>query len=113
MPKLGKFIALLASDKEHEVLAAVSAMKRQLAVDNLDFNDLARHVDHTLSAACAQKISFQGVETVCVWLLAKFVTAWERNFLNDIKYQIHLSEKQLEILTTLAARYKCPYRPPY
>lgn len=40
--RVGKFIALLASDKDGEVLAAVSAIKRALAAEQLDLNDLAK-----------------------------------------------------------------------
>jgi len=44
-PKLGKIIRMLASDKDHEVLAAVRALRRTLTSKGDDFHTLAAKVD--------------------------------------------------------------------
>jgi hypothetical protein len=43
-PQIGKLLAMLASDQDGEVLAAVAAIKRCLAGAKLDLNDLARAI---------------------------------------------------------------------
>jgi hypothetical protein len=44
---VAKLIALLASDRDGEVLGAVAAMRRTLASESLDLNDLARVITGT------------------------------------------------------------------
>jgi len=47
IPKLGKLIRLLDSDVAAEALAARDAIRRALAREDLDFNDLAYELDGT------------------------------------------------------------------
>jgi len=44
-PKLGKFVRLLGSDNEGEVVAAARALVRTLTAQGCDLHDLAKHVE--------------------------------------------------------------------
>lgn len=44
-PKLGKFVRLLGSDSDGEVVAAARALVRTLTAQGCDLHDLARHVE--------------------------------------------------------------------
>jgi hypothetical protein len=67
--KLGRTIALLASDKEGEIVAAAHAAKRLLAAGGRDFNDLGSFIESNFF-----KPADDDWLAIATWLAARFDT---------------------------------------
>lgn len=64
-PQLGKIIRLLSSSIDGEVIAAVAAINRTLALHNLDIHDLAEVVDAGLQQKPAAKSKPSCAKPMC------------------------------------------------
>jgi len=124
LPKLGRFIRLLASDQPGEVAAAASALCRTLATEGCDVHDLARHIE--IGPRVVQQIIYRDRPTepehdswseaedranrVAAALLRPEVklTVWERDFVTSIVEQLRdgslLSDKQKAVLKQIVAK---------
>jgi hypothetical protein len=89
--KLAKLIRLLASDKDGEVIAAVSALNRALQADGLDIHQLAEAVERTsLVPPQAPPSSAGGNES---W---RYVRGW------CARHKEYLSERDQAFIASLA-----------
>jgi hypothetical protein len=109
---VAKCIALLASDKDGEILAAVSAMRRTLAAEKLDLHDLANVVAGSPSTTAGTTNNGQGFDPVAAaqFCLASPVAFDDREvkFLLNIEHLIRrgyrLTAKQAKWLGDLHLR---------
>lgn len=92
-PKLTKLLPLLGTNHDGEALAAVRAIERTLKSAGLDFHDLAS----SLEAAATLNRDPQTWEEVAIWCRE-----------ND---HGHLTPKEREFVTSVAAQLVCGRQP--
>lgn len=119
-PKLGKFVRLLGSDNDGEVVAAARALVRTLTAQGCDLHDLAKHVEagervvyrdrviYRDPAPAAKPCASQDTTdwpSIIKWCHASDkgrLTPWERSFITDVANQFARggtpSEKQQSII---------------
>jgi hypothetical protein len=99
-PTISKLLALLGSNRDGEVAAAVAAMRRVLASSGADFHDLARAIAPTT----ADTDDWRDVLAFCA-MHADTLDDSDREFLACIaRYRKQPSEKQLKWLHDIAAK---------
>ena len=97
-PRIAKCIALLASDRDHEVLASVRALRRTLASTGSDFNDLAAVITRAepheppTPREPRKPLRRSDIPQPVLWLeslrRSQRLTDWERDFASSIHAQI-------------------------
>lgn len=111
-PKVPALIARLASPHDGEVLATVAALRRVLASDGLDLNDLAAALDGAPAAratACGEReereeINHRDVAEFC-WVHGRgLMSPKERRFVLQMLDWRRPTEKQIAWLHALRAR---------
>ena len=86
--RIGRIIALLSSDKDGEVLAAVAALRRLLKSNGADLHDLVALLEGKVrvvqvSAKASPPLTWRDKIALCQ-READFLTEWERGFLTSM-----------------------------
>lgn len=106
-PKLGKLIALLATNQQGERLAAVDAIGRTLVAAGLDFHDLARAVDGVEIHPSAS-VGTPVIDAPSRW---DGLTHFDRvAWLETIRGCDWLTPREREFVTELATEVRCAHR---
>jgi hypothetical protein len=109
-PVAPKLVALLASDRDGEVLATVAAMRRTLATVDADFNDLAGLLTAATTTAARDADELERWRQAIKFLLDHVdeLSDREREFVVDIAPRLALGRpltaKQADWLAALYAR---------
>ena len=102
--RLGRIIAMLGSDKDGEVLAAVAALKRTLNASGGDLHDLVALLEGKVRVVYSKSstpLLWRDKVAACLkeW---NFLNEWEKDFIQKLSMQRYIpTEKQAAVLNKL------------
>ena len=109
-PKLGRFVRLLGSDRDGEVVAAARAIARVLKAAGLDLHDLANAIAAPQliedQAEVRPNIKWHELRAFCL-AHACFLSFRERQFLNDLgRWRGDITVRQRDWLEAIYVRLR-------